>query len=203
MLFHCWSVVCDDGPTLKQHWFNVTRVLLSSVTYVYTAPQSQMTVSAYLQSEQILPFGFGLTLKQHWAKRQYLLTRKVSRYCRLALHVCTVIMSRWEWSMIISPWGHGQLVHTVVPHESPPPRALPGSLNQPLHTETPGAWSDVPRGRSYITWPGRPAMKSRVQRDYDDVITMDMAAGRKLERARMRVSQTCTSQPISRQQTLL
>ena len=47
-----------------------------------SAVQSQKAVSAYFTSKQILPFG-SLPCK---AKRQYLLTLQVSRYCLLALH---------------------------------------------------------------------------------------------------------------------
>ena len=27
MLFYCWADVKDDGPTLKQHWVNVSCLL--------------------------------------------------------------------------------------------------------------------------------------------------------------------------------
>ena len=27
MLFQCWPTVFDVGPTIKQHWFNVSRLL--------------------------------------------------------------------------------------------------------------------------------------------------------------------------------
>ena len=47
---------------------------------INTAAQSQNAVSAYCTSEQIQPFAL------RKAKRQYLLTVQVSRYCLLALH---------------------------------------------------------------------------------------------------------------------
>ena len=28
MLVYCWADVADDGPTLNEHWFNVTCLLL-------------------------------------------------------------------------------------------------------------------------------------------------------------------------------
>ena len=35
MLFQCWATVCDAGPTLKQHWFNVSCLRCCQV-YVVT-----------------------------------------------------------------------------------------------------------------------------------------------------------------------
>ena len=32
MLFYCWASVGDDGPTLKQHWLNISRLLVDDVT---------------------------------------------------------------------------------------------------------------------------------------------------------------------------
>ena len=28
VLFYCWSTVCDAGPTLKQHWLNISCLLV-------------------------------------------------------------------------------------------------------------------------------------------------------------------------------
>ena len=31
MLVQCWSTVCDAGPTLNQHWFNVWCLLVIGI----------------------------------------------------------------------------------------------------------------------------------------------------------------------------
>ena len=51
MLVHCWPSVADGGPTLYQHWVNVSYLL-------GTALQSQNTVHDYFCSKQLLPSGF-------------------------------------------------------------------------------------------------------------------------------------------------
>ena len=60
----CWTNVEDVGPTLYKYYTNVLcllgRVLRNHLQTVKSrdALQSQNALSAYLKSEQILPFGF-------------------------------------------------------------------------------------------------------------------------------------------------
>ena len=51
MLVQCWASVADGGPALNQHWVNVL-CMPGLIT--------QAAVTAYLRSQQLLLFVFGL-----------------------------------------------------------------------------------------------------------------------------------------------
>ena len=34
MLLYCWAIVCNSGPTIQEHWVNVSRLLGMLVIYL-------------------------------------------------------------------------------------------------------------------------------------------------------------------------
>ena len=71
-MFQCWTSVFDAGPTLKQHWMNASCLMaVRGWRLLGTISRLSARISTALLCK---------------AKRQYLLTCEVSRYCLLAFH---------------------------------------------------------------------------------------------------------------------
>ena len=78
-LSSCLIIVCDIGPTLTQQWNNVSCL-------TDTDPGSVYNVSGYTEIKVTLSLYTAIIILPCKAKRQYLLTCKVSRYRLLAVH---------------------------------------------------------------------------------------------------------------------
>ena len=100
MLFQCWPTVFDAGPTLKQLWVNVPCLLgfgrLINKIKTTLVVISGIRVSPYIGPMFLLMMNRGffdvnvrgaiLYFSALPTKRQYLLTREVSRYRLLAVY---------------------------------------------------------------------------------------------------------------------
>ena len=64
MLFQCWSSVADGGPTLKQHWVNVSCWWDDNA--ICGDARSQKAVAAHFSSKQLLPLDFAVQYVACW-----------------------------------------------------------------------------------------------------------------------------------------
>ena len=94
MLDHCWASVVNGGPTLVQHFVDVSCLLGRSLPAIFIVlpgslsllsihtVQSQKAVTAHFTSKQLLPFGFVGQFRStyHWLKQvQPSMTRDLAR----------------------------------------------------------------------------------------------------------------------------
>ena len=120
MLPQCWPIVCDAGPPLIQHWFNVSCLLgcMHAVTLwaaVCRPIRPTWKVSRYcllaLHGISVLlcaKYTVCYSIMLRKAKRWYLLTLQVSRY---RLWLCTVVYCNTQYCtsvLYINPHSHGQ-----------------------------------------------------------------------------------------------